>query len=138
LRVVLDTNVLVSGLLNPHGPPGRIVDRLLDGGLTLLLDDRIVSEYRAVLPRPKFALDPLDVGDLLEFVEREGVFVPAHPIDADLPDPFDRPFLEVALSGNADSLVTGNSRHFPARARGNLRVEAPADFVRRLSRAVRR
>jgi putative PIN family toxin of toxin-antitoxin system len=137
VRVVLDTNVLVSGLLRPDGPPGRIVDLLLDGGFELLVDDRIVAEYEAVLPRPKFALDRRDIRKLLEVVEQEGIFVSARPIDVTLPDPFDRPFLEVALSGGADSLVTGNGRHFPAKARGDLRVEAPSDFVRRFSRQLR-
>jgi predicted nucleic acid-binding protein len=44
LRIVLDTNVLVSGLLSPHGPPGRIFDLLLGGKLTLVFDDRLLAE----------------------------------------------------------------------------------------------
>ena len=79
VRIVLDTNVLVSGLLNPSGPPGRIVDLLLDGAFTVLLDDRIVREYQAVLRRPKFAFDRRDMEQLLEFVEREGVSVSRPP-----------------------------------------------------------
>ena len=57
MRIVLDTNVLVSGLLSPHRPPGEIV-RLVSGGLvSLCLDARIVAEYRDVLARPRFGFD---------------------------------------------------------------------------------
>ena len=54
MRVVVDTNVIVSGILNPHGPPGRVVDALLSGNNSALHDDRILSEYREVLLRPTF------------------------------------------------------------------------------------
>lgn len=52
MRIVLDTNVLVSGLLNPHGSPGRLLDHFLAGDITLLVDDRILAEYGEVLRRP--------------------------------------------------------------------------------------
>ena len=54
LRLVLDTDVLVSGMINPLGPPGRIVDLLREGELELTVDDRILAEYTAVLNRRKF------------------------------------------------------------------------------------
>ena len=53
MRIVLDTNVLVSGLLNPNGTPGRILDLILGRYLTLLYDDRIIGEYSDVLARPQ-------------------------------------------------------------------------------------
>ena len=53
---VLDTNVLVSGLLNAHGFPGRLLDAILAGALRITFDDRIEREYREVLARPKFAI----------------------------------------------------------------------------------
>jgi len=132
LRVVLDTNVLVSGLLNPVGAPGRIVDLLLAGEISLLADDRILREYRLVLPRPKFALPRADVLAVLEFLETESEIIPAAPSALRLPDPDDLPFLEVAISGSADSLVTGNLRHFPGTSRRGLGfpVQAPAEFLK--------
>ena len=51
---VLDTNVLVSGLLNPSGHPGRLIDAVLSGHLLLAIDDRIFAEYSKVLKRLKF------------------------------------------------------------------------------------
>jgi putative PIN family toxin of toxin-antitoxin system len=131
LRVVLDTNVLVSGLLSPDGNPGRVVDLFLAGEITLLVDDRILAEYRAVLPRPKFGLDASNIVDLIDQIEAESVRVMAPPIGISLPDETDLPFLEVALAGEAQTLVTGNARHFKLPKGASLAIESPAQFVRR-------
>jgi uncharacterized protein len=69
MRVVIDTSAMVSGILNPHGPPGRTVNALLSEAITVLYDDRILSEYREVLLRPTFGCPRSDVGALLDFVE---------------------------------------------------------------------
>ncbi len=57
MRIVVDTNVLVSGLLNPYGSPGRILDLVLSGRIQVLYDDRILEEYQDVLARPQLAID---------------------------------------------------------------------------------
>jgi putative PIN family toxin of toxin-antitoxin system len=54
MKIVLDTNVLVSGLLTPFGPCGKIVRMVSAGKLILYIDARILSEYNEVLQRPKF------------------------------------------------------------------------------------
>ncbi len=54
MKIVLDTNVLVSGLLTPFGPTGEIVRMVSAGELILAIDARILSEYQEVLHRPKF------------------------------------------------------------------------------------
>jgi putative PIN family toxin of toxin-antitoxin system len=135
LRIVLDTNVIVSGLLNPEGNPGRILDLFLAGEITLLADDRILAEYRAVLRRPKFGLDAADVSDFLDLLEAESERVVALPLRSKLPDESDRAFLEVALAGGAESFVTGNVRHFRPSRVGRLPIDSPAEFVRRWSRS---
>ena len=135
MRIVLDTNVLVSGLLTPHGPPGRLIDLLLAGEVTLIYDDRILSEYHEVLERPRFDFDPGDVADVLELFATEGETVTAPPLAVELPDPDDLPFVEMAAAGRADALVTGNLRHYPAAVLpAGARVMAVADFVREWSR----
>jgi len=133
LRIVLDTNVIVSGLLNPEGNPGRVVDLFLSGEVTLLTDDRILAEYRSVLRRPKFGLDAADLSDFLGLVEAESERVTAAPLRSKLPDESDRAFLEVALAGGVDSLVTGNARHFRLAHDGRFLIESPTEFVRRWS-----
>ena len=131
MRIVLDTNVLVSGLLSPHGPPGRIVDLFLDGTVTLLVDDRIVIEYREVLARPRFRFDPADADAVLSFIDVAGERVAARHLSATVPDPYDLPFLEVAHAGRADALVTGNAKHFRGATAVGVRVLSPAAFMKR-------
>ncbi len=133
MRIVLDTNVLVAGLLNPQGNPGRIVDLFLAGEITLLVDDRILDEYRRVLPRPKFPFEAEEISYLLSAIEAEGVPIAARPLDVELPDSGDIPFLEVAVAGDAVSLVTGNARHFRKGA-GRVLIETPAEFIARWKR----
>ena len=129
MRVVVDTNVLVSGLLNPFGPPGRAIDLMVAGEILVLYDDRILGEYRAVLHRSRFGFPKVDVQELLEYLEREGESVMARPSKYELEDPDDLPFLEVAMAGAADALVTGNVRHFrPRRGRHGVKVLTPAKF----------
>lgn len=129
MRVVLDTNVVVSAMLSPNGASAAILRAVLDGRLCLLVDNRIVFEYSDVLCRPTFRFDTSDVRAFLDFVEHEAEYVNALPTDAPFDDPDDRPFYEVALSGDADCLVTGNTRHFPE----HPVVGAPTQFLARIS-----
>ena len=131
MRVVIDTNVLVSGLLSPYGASAEIVRMLVAGSLELLYDARIVSEYKEVLLRPKFSFDKVRVGQLIDFIMRFGIPVASVPISRHLPDPDDEPFLEVAISGKAECLITGNTVYYPARSRRKLKVLAPRQFLNR-------
>ena len=131
MRVVIDTNVLVSGIINPHGSPGRVVDLIVSQAITVVFDDRILSEYRDVLLRPVFAFQPGDVNALLDFIGFSGEHVTAGPVDLILPDSTDLPFLEVAIAGSVDALVTGNLRHYkPVRGRPAVSILSPAEFLR--------
>jgi putative PIN family toxin of toxin-antitoxin system len=133
--LVLDTNVIVSGLLNPQGAPGRILDLVVAGEIQVLYDDRILAEYREVLARKELALQAEPVARILELIEYLGETIAAGAIlSKALPDPDDCPFLEVALTGQADALVTGNARHFPLRARAGMTVLGPAELLARLTR----
>jgi uncharacterized protein len=136
LRIVLDTNVLVSGLLSPFGPPGEIVRLVSSGLITLCLDARILAEYRDVLSRPRFGFDPDDVATLLDYLESGGEMVASGPLAVRLPDPDDEPFLEAALAGAADCLVTGNLAHYPPGARAGATVLSPAELVERYRAAL--
>lgn len=132
MRIVLDTNVLVSGLLSPFGPPGEIVRMVSSGAIVLCLDARIFSEYDEVLARDRFGFDPDAVAALLDYIDFCAEVVAAQPLVERLPDPDDEPFLEVALACGADCLVTGNLVHFPPDARAGATVLTPAEFVKML------
>jgi putative PIN family toxin of toxin-antitoxin system len=129
LKIVLDTNVLVSALLRPDSIPGRIVDLVLAEQVMLALDHRIFAEYQSVLFRPEFPFSPDQVGAVLEFVWRAGEMVDATPLPIHLPDPDDVMFVEVAASAVVDALVTGNLKHFPASQRQGVRVLAPREWL---------
>jgi putative PIN family toxin of toxin-antitoxin system len=111
VRLVFDTNVLVSVLLTLAATSDRAA---VAAGSTFLFDARMLAEYRAVLSRPKFraAIAPPMIDKLVSALIASGEKIDALSSDLDLPDPDDTPFLEVALTGRADALVTGNARHF--------------------------
>lgn len=133
MRIVLDTNVLVSGLLTPYGVPGEIVRMTSAGTLELCHDARILSEYREVLLRPKFRFRPSDVEALFEHIRASGHPVSPEPLTHRLPDVDDQAFLEVAISGNAQYLITGNLRHYATWKSGLTRIVAPSDFLKALA-----
>lgn len=129
MSVVLDTNVLVAGLLSSAGPPARILEAVLAGRLELAIDSAIADEYADVLRRPEFRFPEDRVKGLLAAIDRFAFWaVAAPPIPVPLPDPDDEPFLAVA-SATGSVLVTGNPRHFPVRCRGDVVVRTPREFL---------
>lgn len=129
MKIVLDTNVLVAGLLSPFGPCAEIVRMLSSGDLTLYFDSRILSEYNEVLRRSKFRFQLDKVVALLEHSEHRGQIVASSPLSDLLPDSGDQPFLEVAVAGQAVCLVTGNHAHFPPQLCQGVKVVSPSDFL---------
>jgi putative PIN family toxin of toxin-antitoxin system len=132
-RIVLDTNVLISGMIRAAGPPGRIVDRVREGQVELVVDDRVLEEYAEVLGRPKFRayFSAQEVRDVVLFLERSMHYTVPTVQVTDLPDTGDAPFLELALSAGVP-LVTGNLGHFPDTCRRSADVLTPAQFLVRL------
>ena len=112
LKVVIDTNILVSALLTPSGSPARVIDHVLNGNVILCYDSRIIAEYQAVLLRPKFEFDKRAVKQVIDFLIRSGISIVPAPILDTFEDEDDKVFYEVAKSARA-YLVTGNKKHFP-------------------------
>ena len=110
--VVLDTNILVSSLWSKGGAPSRIVKMVLEKQITPCHDHRIMSEYRRVLLRPKFHFNPLDVDDVLSFLQKNGISVIAQSTGVFFSDETDLKFYEVAKTCSA-LLITGNRKHYP-------------------------
>jgi putative PIN family toxin of toxin-antitoxin system len=133
MKVVIDTNVLVSALLAPPGPPGEVIRLAARGELSPLYDHRIFSEYEDVLSRPKFSFDPKEIQELLGVFTARGTRVGANPMANVCRDPDDMPFYEVAISGEADALITGNVGDFPATKPGALKIIRPSDFLKEFS-----
>ena len=129
MKAILDTNVLVSGLLCPSGAPGEIVRMLVSGVIELIYDARIIWEYEEVLKTPKFGIPEQLVGDIVVFVKHCGHVTAAPPLKTRLSDINDEPFLEAAISGRSDFLITGNVAHYQAPARHGVKVVSPAEFI---------
>jgi uncharacterized protein len=129
MKVVLDTNVLVSGLLTPFGPSGEIVRMLFSGEIVLHLDARILSEYQDVLNRPKFMFNKDQIAILVDFIKHYAQFMSSSPLKNRLPDPDDEPFLEVAIAGKVKSLITGNTAHYPVPLREGIGIRSPSEFI---------
>jgi len=128
VRVVLDTNVLVSALMTPGGVCSRILRLVYDEALQVCIDERIIEEYESVLSRPRFRLDSEDINETIEMIRAYAETVTPMPLPVELPDPADLSFLEVAAEADA-VLVTGNKRHFPVKARHGVKVLAPAELI---------
>jgi len=112
LRVVLDTNILVSALLT-SGPPAFIVDLIADGKIIPFYSILIMEEYYEVLSRKKFNFNSMQINRLIDDITRVGIAVEGKPsannkkVDKD-----DKIFYDAAKEANA-FLITGNIKHFP-------------------------
>jgi uncharacterized protein len=128
IRAVYDTNIIVSGLLNPEGIPSILLDLATQGYIRLFLSEEILKEYEEVLMRPKFGFSSRLVKRFLRKLQAKGKVVRPKTTVKILKDPADNKFLECALSGRAKYLVTGNTRHFPFRDFQGIKIVSPREF----------
>jgi len=112
VKVVLDTNILVSSLL-ASGPPAVIVDLIADGNIIPFYSTQILQEYREVLSRKKFGFNSAQVTRLINDIVRIGFAVEGKQINKNKKvNEDDRIFYDTAVEAKA-YLVTGNIKHFP-------------------------
>jgi predicted nucleic acid-binding protein len=131
MLAVIDTNVLVSGLLNPFGAPASVLGLVLGGKIEPVYDLRILQEYQDVLARPAFRFNPDRVAEVLEFIKVEGYAVVSEPLSLRLAHEDDRPFAEAGATAGAEYLITGNLKHFPAEI-SKMKVVSPAGLLLKL------
>ena len=133
LRVVLDTNVVVSAALRPRGLEGRVIELIAAHVLSLCISPDVLTEYREVFQRSKFShLDAEHVSRLLTLLTSEATVVsPTNRLSVS-PDEADNRFLECAESAEADFLITGNQRHFPEQW-NQIQVVNAREFLRLIS-----
>ena len=113
IRLVLDTNVLVSANLNQGGLEAQIVALALNEEILLCVSAAILAEYKRVLLYPRLKFVPGEVARFLTRLGRSSVLVaPARTLTVSR-DEADNRFLECAEAASAEYLVTGNKRHFP-------------------------
>jgi len=114
IRVVLDTNILISALLNPQGPPAQVfVMTILDPETRLCVSADLYAEYEEVIRRPRLNRSDREIQATLRTIREKGFWVkPTEKVRA-CSDPDDDIFLECAQAASAHYLVTGNVKDFP-------------------------
>lgn len=128
----MDTNVFVSAILSPAGPPAQILDMILNRRLTLLMSPDILAEYTEVLKRKEFSFDNETVNTFLLMIALYAEKVNVLSRSFSLPDPDDLPFLECAATSHADFLITGNKRHFPVASCHPVKPVSPSEFLQKI------
>ncbi len=131
MKIVLDTNVLVSGLIS-KGYPAKILTAVLKSSkIKLCLSDPVIEEYQAVLARPKFSRFPSFIENaaiVLHHLQSQSLwFTPKTPVNL-LFDQSDNKFLELAFEAKANFLVTGNTQDFTFKQFRNTEIISPKDF----------
>jgi putative PIN family toxin of toxin-antitoxin system len=129
IRAVVDTNILVSALLSPQGPPAQVLlMAIVEPDIRLCVSADVFAEYEEVIRRPRLHRSEAEIEAILRAVRAEAFWVkPATKVYA-CSDPDDDIFLECAQTADAHYLVTGNTKHFPAKW-GNTQVVTARQFL---------
>jgi putative PIN family toxin of toxin-antitoxin system len=129
IRVVLDTNIIVSAYLNQEGVPFFILKLALAGSVQPCVSEAILAEYEELLHRKSYPMDRRRAKTLLRQIRTASeMFAPAGGLDV-TEDPDDNIFLECALAAKAHYLVTGNTDHFPKKRWKYTSVITPRQFI---------
>jgi len=129
VTIVVDTNIIVSGLIKSFSESSKIINLILSGKIRLAYDNRILNEYEEVLKRKKFNINFKHIESIISQIKEEGVYISTIPLKGSLPDKDDEPFLEVAFAGKIDVIITGNKKHFPHEICKNINVLSPSEFL---------
>lgn len=130
MRVVLDTNILISACLKPEGLEAQVVEMALRLKIQACVTEAVLSEYTEVLRRPKFRNFQGKAESLLAGISLNTVkVIPGEQVKIAI-DEDDNRFLECAQAGGAEYLITGNLRHYPA-VWGAVRVVNARGFIER-------
>ena len=127
MRLVLDTNVVISAFINPGGKPSQIVRLILERKAELCYNAAILYEYENVMRRPKFA-NKIDSNNIVRFINLLRSFGISHeplPSNIRLQDESDRIFYDTAR-GSGSFLISGNIKHYP----NESFILLPADFLK--------
>ena len=134
MRVVLDTNVLVSRFLSPSGAPAQIFAMWERESFQVVVSTPIIEEYRAALAYRHVArrhkMTRREIDDVVEAIRLLAIVVePASRLAVVKGDPEDDKFLECAVEGNASCIVTGDRLLLELRRYQGIEILSPAAFV---------
>ena len=136
MRAVVDTGVLVSGLIQRAGTTGEILHLLRDGRFSIIVSTAILLEVIEVLGRPafgsKYHILPEDINALVNLIRLRGELVTNVGEVTACRDPKDNKFLEAAQTGQADAIVSGDADLLAMIAFEGIPILRPAEFLARL------
>ena len=135
MNVVLDTNIILSGLISRNKAPRWILDAWLEDRFTLVSSEWQLSEIRRVsrYERLRKRLKPHLVGGVVRRIHTKGIVLTDLPTLDLSPDPDDNPLLATAVAGRADVLVTGDKVHVLALGKvASTPIMSARDFLNRL------
>ncbi|MCK5794972.1 MAG: putative toxin-antitoxin system toxin component, PIN family [Anaerolineales bacterium] len=136
MRAVIDTGVLVSGLIRPQGTTGNVLKALRDGLFTIVYSNETMLEIVEVLGRDKFRkkyhIMPDDISALVNLIRLRGEAVLVSLSVAECRDPKDDKFLEAALEGKVDCLVSGDHDLLSMNPFRSIPILSPAEFLTRI------
>jgi putative PIN family toxin of toxin-antitoxin system len=136
MRAVIDTGILVSALIRRQGTTGDVLRALRDGRFTAIYTTDILVEIINVLGRPafrnKYHIEPDDIIALVNLMRLRGELVPPARKVTAYRYPKDDKFLEAALAGSADCVVSGDADLLDLRSFENIPFLRPAEFLARL------
>ena len=116
---VIDTNVIVSGMLNPDSIPGIVLKHALGGRIIPLINNEILNEYIDVVQRSKFGFNDIDIKNVLNSIAERALLLDRTSTEEFFSDLKDIVFYEVTLTARKEYnayLVTGNIKHFPIKS----------------------
>ena len=136
MRAVIDTSVLVSGLISPQGTTGSVLKALRDGLFTVVYSSETMMEVVEVLGRDKFKLkyhiQPDDIIALVNLMRLRGEAVYINQRVVECRDPKDDKFLEAALGGNADCIVSGDEDLLSMNPFRGIPILSPMEFLAKI------
>ncbi len=133
-RVVLDANVFVSAALKPNSKPGKIIDLVRQGRIVILLSQDILAELRKVFRYPKIRKELListkEIDEALAEIAQAAILTPGKiRISAIEDDPEDNRYLECAVEGQADFIISGDHHLTDLGNYQGIKIVNPAIFL---------
>jgi putative PIN family toxin of toxin-antitoxin system len=134
LKVVFDTNVIVSAALYKESLPALLLSLGLEDKVKFFVSPALLNEYETVLKRPRFRLGLGEITELMENINRKALIVtPTKRLKILRADEPDNRVLECATKANADFIITGNKKHFPFEEFKGSKIVTPREFINSIS-----
>jgi putative PIN family toxin of toxin-antitoxin system len=138
LKVVYDTNVIVSAALKEGSLPALLVSLGLEDKVRFFVSPALIREYEKVLERPRLKLGQRRIIDFMEKIKEKAIMVnPTKGLSIVKIDESDNRILECALKGGVDFIITGNKRHFPFEEFRGSKLVTPREFINRIGKEIR-